>query len=81
MGVGWRDGGWGGWWGRVGSRRWVKASIQTQRAVLYLQYGTQIDTIHKEGQDCHQEQFRTQCNPIKARQGNEIHPPGLTVLL
>ena len=27
-------GGWGGWWGRVGSHRWGKANIQTQRAVL-----------------------------------------------
>ena len=27
-------GGLGGWWGRVGSRRQVKANVQTRRAVL-----------------------------------------------
>ena len=35
VGVGGRR--WGGRWGWVGSRRWGKAPIQTQRAVLCLQ--------------------------------------------
>ena len=37
--------------GRMGSQRLVKATIQTQRAVLCLQCVTQTDTIHKGGQD------------------------------
>ena len=41
----------GGRRGRVGSRRLVKATIQTQRAVLCLQCATQTDAIHKGGQD------------------------------
>ena len=70
-GVGWRR----GW---VGSRRWVKATIQTQRAVLCLQYVTQIDTIHKGGQDWREEQPGTPCSPINAPQDHEMHPHGFT---
>ena len=45
----------GGWWGeagQVGSQRWAKATIQTQRAVLYFQSVAQTVTMHKGGQDC-----------------------------
>ena len=45
-------GGWeGGRRGRVGSRRRAKATIQTQRVVLYLQSVAQTVTMHKGGQD------------------------------
>ena len=74
-------GGGRGWWGRVGSRRRVKAPIQTQRAVLCLQYVTQTGRIHKGGQDCHEEQPGTPCSPINALQGHEMHPGGLTASL
>ena len=76
---------WGGWdggkvgdGGRWGANRLIKAPIQTQKAVLYLQYGTQTDAIHKGGQYCRKEQFCTPCNPIKALQGHEMHPRCLT---
>ena len=63
-------GGGRGWcgrqWGRVGSRRRVKAPIRTQRAVLCLQYVTQTGRIHKGGQDCREEQFGTPCSPSNA---------------
>ena len=70
--------GWGGWWGRTGSRRQVKAPIRTQRAVPCLLYVTQTGRIHKGGQDCREEQFGTPCSPINAPQGHEMHPGGLT---
>ena len=67
IGVGW-----------VGSRRWAKATIWTQAAVLCLQYGTRTGTIHRVGQDCRQEQLGNPCSPINAPQGREMHPRGLT---
>ena len=67
-------GGGGGRWQWVGSQRWVKATIQTQRAVLCLQCETQTDTIDKGGQDWHEEQFGTPCSPINALQNHEIYP-------
>ena len=71
--------GWaGGRRGRVGSRRQVKATTQTQRAVLCLQFVAQTDTIHKGGQDWREEQPGTPCSPINALQGNEMHPGDLT---
>ena len=69
---------WGGGRGRVGSRRRVKATTQTQRAVVCLQFVAQTDTIHKGGQDWREEQPGTPCSPINALQGNEMHPGGLT---
>ena len=78
IGDGQVKGGWGGRWGQVGSRRWVKAPIRTQRAVLCLQYVTQTGKIHKGGQDCREEQPGTPCSPINALQGHEMHPGGLT---
>ena len=71
-------GGWGGWWGRVGSRRQVKTPIRTQRAVLCLQYVIQTGGIHKGGQDSREEQPGTPCSPINALQGHEMHPGSLT---
>ena len=68
----------GGRRGRVGSRRRVKATTQTQRAVVCLQFVAQTDTIHKGGQDWREEQPGTPCSPINALQGNEMHPGGLT---
>ena len=62
----------------MGSQRRVKAPIQTQRAVLFLQYVTKTDTIHKEGQDCREEQFGAPCSSINAPQDHEMHPCGLT---
>ena len=69
IGAGWVGGGSGGWWGRAGSCRQVKAPIRTQRAVLCIQYVTLTDTIHKGGQDCRVEQLGTPCSPINAPQG------------
>ena len=69
---------WGGWWWRVESRRRVKAPIQTQRAMLCLQYVIETGRIHKGGQDCREEQPGTPCSPINALQGHEMHPGGLT---
>ena len=73
-------GGWGGGGGQVGSRRRAKATIQTQRAVLYLQSVAQTVTMHKGGQDWREEQpgIRTPCSPIDAPQGHEMHPHGFT---
>ena len=68
----------GGRRGRVGSRRRVKATTQTQRAVVCLQFVAQTDTIHKGGQDWREEQPGTPCSPINALQGNKMHPGGLT---
>ena len=71
--------GWaGGRRGGVGSRRRVKATTQTQRAVVCLQFVAQTDTIHKGGQDWREEQPGTPCSLINALQGNEMHPGGLT---
>ena len=78
--MGGREGG-GGRWGRVGSRRRVKAIIRIQAAVLCPQYGTQTGRIHKGGQDCREEQPGTPCSPINALQGHEMHPGGLTALV
>ena len=79
IGGGRAGGGWGGGGrGRVGSRRWVKATTQTQRAVMCLQFVAQTDTIHKGCQDWREEQPGTPCSPINALQGNEMHPGGLT---
>ena len=76
---GWAGGrGVGGRRGRVGSRRRVTATTQTQRAVVCLQFVAQTDTIHKGGQDWREEQPGTPCSPINALQGNEMHPGGLT---
>ena len=68
-----RGGGKRGW---VGSQRRVKATIQTQRAVLCLQCVTQTDTIHKGGQDWREEQPGTPCSPINAPRDHEMHPRG-----
>ena len=65
--------GWGG-----GGGGWVKAAIQTQRAVLCLQCVTQTDTIHKGGQDWREEQPGTPCSPNNAPQDHEMHPCGFT---
>ena len=59
-------GGGGGRRGRVGSRRRVKATTQTQRAVICLQFVAQTDTIHKGGQDWREEQPGTPYSPINA---------------
>ena len=75
--MGGREGG-GGRRGRVGSRRLSKATIWTQAAVLYPQYGKQTGRIHKGGQDCREEQPGTPCSPINALQGHEMHPGSLT---
>ena len=64
--------------GGVGSRRQVKAPLQTQRAVLCLQYAPKTYTIHKAGPDSCEEQFGTPSSPINARQSHEIHPRGFT---
>ena len=56
----------------------VKATIQTQRAVLCLQCVTQTNTIHKGGQDRREEQLGTPCSPINATQDHEMHPYGFT---
>ena len=71
--------GMGGRRGQVGSRRRVKATIQTQRAELCLQFVIQIDTIHKGGQDWREEQFGTPCSPINAPQDHEMNPRGFIV--
>ena len=68
----------GGRRGQVGSRRQAKATIQTQRAVLYLQPMAQTVTMHKGGQDWRKEQPGTPCSPIDAPQGHEMHPRGFT---
>ena len=65
----------GGRW-YVGSQRWVKATIQIQIAVLYLQCVTQTDTIHKGGHKWLEEQLGTPHSPTKAPQDLEIHPCG-----
>ena len=64
--------------GRVGSRRRVKATTQTQRAVLCLQFVAQTDTIHKGGQDWREEQPGTPYSPINAPQDHEMQPRGFT---
>ena len=62
----------------MGSRRRVKATTQTQRAVLCLQFVAQTDTIHKGGQDWREEQPGTSYSPINAPQDHEMHPRGFT---
>ena len=52
--------------------------VQTERAVLCLQCVTQTDTIHKGGQDWHEEQPGTPCSPINAPQDHEMHPCDFT---
>ena len=69
-------GGGGGRRGWVGNRRRAKATIQTQRAVLYLQSVAQTVTMYKGGQDWREEQPGTPCSPIDAPQGHEMHPRG-----
>ena len=64
--------------GRVGSRRRAKATTQTQRAALCLQFVAQTDTIHKGGQDWREEQPGTPYSPINAPQDHEMHPRGFT---
>ena len=64
--------------GQVGSRRRVKATIQTQRAVLCLQCATQTDPINKGSQDWCEEQPGTPCSPINAHQDHEMNPRGFT---
>ena len=73
IGSGWVGGVCGEWWGQVGSRRWGKAPIWTQRAVLCLQKVTWTDTIHNGGPDYH-----TPCSPINVPQDHEMHPWGFT---
>ena len=71
----------GGRWGEagvVGGRRWAKATIWTQAAVLCPQYGTCTGTIHKVGHGCHQEQPGPPMSFINAPQGREMHPGGST---
>ena len=68
----------GGRRGWVGSRRRVKATTQTQRALLCLQFVAQTDTIHKGGQDWREEQPGTPYSPINAPQDHEMHPRGFT---
>ena len=75
--MGGKEGG-GGRRGRVGSLRRVKATTQTQRAVLCLQLVAQTDTIHKGGQDWREEQPGTPYSPINAPQDHEMHPRGFT---
>ena len=65
----------------MGSRRRVKATTQTQRAVLCLQFVAQTDKIHKGGQYWREEQPGTPCSPINALQDNEMYPGGLTALV
>ena len=66
----------------VRNRRQVKATIQTQRAVLCLQRVTQTDTTHKEGQDWCEEQLGTPCSSIIAlMQDREMHHYGFTALI
>ena len=60
----------------MGSRRRAKVTIQTQRAVLYLQSVEQTVKMHKGGQDWREEQPGTQCSPIDAPQGHEMHSHG-----
>ena len=62
----------------MGSRRRAKATIQIQRAVLYLQSVALTVTMHKGGQDRREEQPGTLCSPIDAPQGHEMHPHGFT---
>ena len=62
----------------MGSRRRVKATSQTQRAVLCLQLVAQTDTIHKGGQDLREEQPGTPYSPINSPQDHEMHPRGFT---
>ena len=38
----------------------------------------QTDTIHKEGQGCHEEQYGNSCSLINAHQDHEMHNSGLT---
>ena len=59
----------------MGSRRRVKATTQTQRAVLCLQF---VDTIHIGGQDWCEEQPGIPYSPINAPQDHEMHPRGFT---
>ena len=70
--------GWEGGGGEAGEGGKPKATTQTQRAVVCLQFVAQTDTIHKGGQDWREEQPGTPCSPINALQGNEMHPGGLT---
>jgi len=54
------------------------ATIQTQRAALYLQSVAQTVTMHKGGQNWLEEQPGTTCSPIDAPQGHEMHPHHFT---
>ena len=65
----------------MGSQSQAKATIQTQRAVLYLQSVAQTVTMSKEGQDWREKQPGTPCSPIDAPQGHEMHPRGFTALI
>ena len=60
----------------MGSQRRVKATIQTQRAVLCHQHVTQTNAIHKGAQDWREERFGIPCSPINAPQDHEMHPCG-----
>ena len=64
----------GGGWGAIGG---LSTHSDSKSSAVPSQYGTQTNTIHKGGQDCHQEQFCTPCNPIKVLKGHEMHPSGL----
>ena len=54
------------------------ATIQTQRAVLYLQSVAQTVTMLKGGQYWREEPPGTLCSPIDAPQCHEMHPRGFT---
>ena len=68
----------GGGWGEAGAGGKLKATIQTQRAMLCLQSVAQTVTMHKGGQDWREEQPGTPCSPIDAPQCHEMHPHGFT---
>ena len=64
--------------GEAGAGGKPKATTQTQIAVLCLQFVAQTDTIHKGGQDRHEEQPGTPYSPINTPQDHEMHPRGFT---
>ena len=65
-----------GWWGRVGSWRWVIPAITTQAAVLCLQQVTETDSIHRIWQNSHWQQFGTTHIPNNA--DHRLHSPCTT---
>ena len=61
-----------------GKRRHAKATIWTQAAVLFLQYGTRTGTIHRVGPRL---LLGAAWYPMQAPQGREMNPCGLTALV